>query len=143
MKATVHSLKIGLVAIGAVLIWACQAAEATIIYVSAGQSIQAAIEAATNGDEIVVAPGTYNEAINFLTRAVWLHSSGGPSVTTINGTGHYHVVQCILGEGPDTILEGFTIRGGNANGTTDPAKRGGGMYNASSCLLYTSDAADE
>src|SRR4030042_3272667 len=71
--------------------------------------IQAAIDASTNGDQIEVTPGTYYEAIIFNGKAVRLYSSGGASVTTINGTGHYHVVQCVSDEDANTILEGFTI----------------------------------
>ena len=92
-------------------------------YVSPGQSIQAAIDAASNGDEIEVAPGTYNEAINFIGKAVRLYSSGGPEVTTIEGAGlNSTVVTCNSGEGPGTILEGFEITGGDSY-------KGGGMYN--------------
>ena len=111
-------------------------------------SIQAAITSAVHGDKIVVAPGTYNEAINFNGKAVRLVSSGGPEVTTIDGTGHYHVVQCVTSEGPDSILEGFTIRGGAAGTgagggirirnssptiincivTQNSARNGGGVY---------------
>jgi parallel beta-helix repeat protein len=101
-------------------------------YVSPGQSIQAAIKDANNGDEIEVAPGTYNEAINFNGKAVRLYSSGGPYGTTIDANGAYHVVQCVSGEGANTILEGFTITGGNANGSTETDQSGGGMYNYSS-----------
>jgi glucuronoarabinoxylan endo-1,4-beta-xylanase len=92
-------------------------------------SIQLAINVANNGDQIEVAPGTYNEAIDFKGKAVRLYSSGGAAATTINGTGHHHVVQCVSGEGANTILEGFTITGGNANGSTNLDKCGGGMYN--------------
>jgi len=106
-------------------------------FVSPGQSIQAAIDGANNGDEIEVAPGTYNEAINFNGRAVRLYSSGGAEVTTINGTGHYHVVQCIRSEDADTILEGFTITGGNAASGADPNEWGGGMYNVNSSPTVT------
>jgi parallel beta-helix repeat protein len=105
---------------------------AVTYYVNPGDSIQSAINAASNGDEIEVAPGTYNEAINFLGKAVRLYSSGGPDVTTIDGSSAsyitYHVVQCVSGEDANTILEGFTITGGNANGTGSNAL-GGGMYN--------------
>ena len=99
--------------------------QATTYYVSPGGSIQAAIDGASDDDQIEVAPGTYYEDINFLTKAVRVYSTGGPAVTTINGAGHYHVVQCVLGEGPDTILEGFKITGGNANGTGSNSQGGG------------------
>jgi hypothetical protein len=98
-------------------------------YVSAGQSIQAAIDDASNGDQIEVAPGTYYEAINFNGKRVRLYSSGGPwSETTINGNGADHVVQCISGEDANTVLDGFTITGGVANGSW-PDNIGGGMLN--------------
>ena len=70
-----------------------------------GQSIQAAIDGASNGDEIEVAPGIYNEAIDFNGKAVRLYSSGGPDVTTIDGNGAYHIVQCVSGEDANTILD--------------------------------------
>jgi serine protease len=81
-------------------------------YVSPGQSIQTTINAATNGDHIEVAPGTYNEAINFNGKSVHLYSSGGPGTTTINGNGADHVVKCVTNETANTIIEGFTITGG-------------------------------
>ncbi len=52
-------------------------------------------------------------------------------MTTIDGAGHYHVVQCVSGEGPGTVLEGFRITGGNANGALSPDNHGGGMNNSS------------
>jgi endonuclease/exonuclease/phosphatase family metal-dependent hydrolase len=97
--------------------------------------IQAAIDDAGDGDEIQVAPGTYYEAINFNGKAVRLYSSGGPEVTTIDPKGiggAYHVVQCVNGEDANTILEGFTITGGNADGPDAADKLGGGMYNKNS-----------
>ncbi len=62
-------------------------ANADIINVGPGDSIQDAINAAMNSDEIVVAPGTYFETINFLGKAITLRSSDGPEVTIIDGTG--------------------------------------------------------
>src|SRR5262245_15837686 len=47
-------------------------------------TIQAAIDAAVDGDEIIVAPGTYHEAINFNGKALHLHSSDGPETTIID-----------------------------------------------------------
>ena len=47
--------------------------------------IQGAINVAANfGDEIVVAPGTYVEQINFLGKKVKIRSSDGPLVTIID-----------------------------------------------------------
>lgn len=93
-------------------------------------TIQNAINAAVDGDEIVVEPGTYTESIDFLRKAIYLRSSGGRRNTTIDGTGHLHVVQCVNYESSDTILEGFTITGGNASGDgTGSDSYGGGMYN--------------
>ena len=92
-------------------------------------TIQAAINAAVDtGDEIAVGPGTYAESIDFGGKAVRLYSSGGPDATTINGNGAFHVVKCATREGADTVLEGFTITGGNANDYF-PDNAGGGMYN--------------
>ena len=101
-------------------------------------TIQLAIDLAiTYSSQIEVAPGTYNEAINFKGKAIRLYSTGGPQVTTINGTGKgYHVVQCVSGEFLSTTLEGFTITGGNANGSP-PHNRGGGMYNDDSAPTVT------
>jgi hypothetical protein len=92
-------------------------------------SIQGAIDDANNFDEIEVAPGTYNEAINFIGKAITVrNTSGDPNDTIIDGTGNFHVVQFVSGEGTDTVLEGFTITGGDANGTVFPDNIGGGMY---------------
>jgi len=91
-------------------------------------TIQQAIDAAVDGDEICVSPGTYDESIDFLGKAVRLYSTGGPAVTTIDGRGEaLHVVRCASGEGPETVLEGFSITGGVANGDP-PDDSGGGMF---------------
>jgi hypothetical protein len=99
-------------------------------------SIQTAIDNAVDTDEIVVAPGTYVESIDLLGRAITLRSSDGPELTTIDGTGFFHVVRCVNGEGPDTVLDGFTITGGNANGPF-PDNLGGGMFNDASSPTVT------
>jgi parallel beta-helix repeat protein len=96
------------------------------------ETIQAAIDAAVPGDKIEVGPGTYKEAIDFSGKAIRLYSSSGPEVTTINGNEAYHVVQCVSGEESDSILEGFTITGGKAGGSSFPYNCGGGMLNLNS-----------
>jgi predicted outer membrane repeat protein len=102
-----------------VLAWAHLAMGANLWLVDAQgggdcTTIQAALDAARCGDEIAVAPGTYCESIDFRGKAVRLYSLAGAESTILDGTGHTHVVQCRGGEGPDTILEGFTLTGGNA-----------------------------
>ena len=92
---------------------------AVTINVPADQgTIQAGIDIAVSGvDEVVVAPGTYFETINFLGKEITVRSSSNnPANTIINGTGNLHVVQCISSETVNTVLQGFTITDGNANG---------------------------
>lgn len=103
------------------------AAGAGTINVGPGESIQDAIDAAASGQEIVVAPGTYLESIDFGGKAVTVRSSGGAAVTTIDAQGTGRVVQCTGGEGPGTVLEGFTITGGHADGAAFDDKHGAGI----------------
>ncbi len=85
-------------------------------------TIQQAINFSSKGDEIVVAPGTYNEVIDFSGKNIVVRSFGGADVTTIDGSGlNESVVTLVGGEGPEAVLQGFTITGG-ASG------RGGGLY---------------
>jgi len=96
-------------------------------------TIQLAIDDALGYDEIDVAPGTYNEAIDFLGKAITLRSAIGPQVTNIDAAGlNTSVVICRSGEDPDTVLEGFTITGGTGTNPGDGYMYGGGMYNVGS-----------
>jgi YD repeat-containing protein len=90
-------------------------AAADTIRVPADQpAIQLAIEAARDGDVIVVAPGSYFENVDFLGRAVTVRSEGDPRTTIIDGSSQGSVVTCASGEGPRSILSGFTIRNGRS-----------------------------
>lgn len=90
-------------------------------------TITIAINVAANGDEIVVAPGTYFEAINLNGKTLTIRSSDGPDVTILDGLGQLKSVVTIRnGEGPATLIEGFTIRNGNATFAA-PNDRGGGV----------------
>ena len=79
-------------------------------------TIQSAINAASNGDTVVVAPGTYVENINFNGKAIILTSSNGAAATIIDGNHNGTVVTFNHSETLSTVLSGFTIRNGFQNG---------------------------
>jgi len=87
-------------------------AQATILVPAQQPTITAAIAIATNGDTVLVAPGVYLERIDFLGKAITVRSSGGATVTTIDANQTGTVVTFATGEGPASVLEGFTVRGG-------------------------------
>ena len=73
-------------------------------------SIQDAVDAASTGDDITVEPGTYEEALDFGGKDLTVVSSGGSSVTTIDGDGaHSFAVRFESGESASARLEGFTL----------------------------------
>ena len=95
-------------------------------------TIQDAIDAAKDGDTVMVAPGTYVENISFKGKAITVVSTDGPDLTFIDGNQAGSVVLFALGEGPGSKIEGFTIQ--NGSGTyVHFANQGGGIccYEAS------------
>jgi len=89
--------------------------------------IQAAVDAAANGDTILVCPGTYNESQIFVTKRLTLQGSGA-AVTIIDGGGGFGVplqgmIRLIPGAGTgDLVFDGFTVRNPRAT-TSESASR--------------------
>ncbi|MHC5114890.1 MAG: hypothetical protein ACYTGP_10740, partial [Planctomycetota bacterium] len=109
-------------------------ASGDVIDVGPGESIQAAIEMAMDGDEIIVAPGFYFENIDFLGKPITLRSSHGASATFLGQRSADSVVKCVSGEGPDTVLGGKGPADENWGFTIwlGAALDGGGMLNIDS-----------
>lgn len=101
-------------------------------------TIQAAINASVNGDEVVVAPGTYREAIDFLGKRITVRSTGGAAVTTIDAAGlDKSTVTFKSGENQNSILRGFTVTGGTGTLVSGDYV-GGGAY-----LLFSSPKIEQ
>lgn len=86
-------------------------------------SIQQAINDADNGDVLIVKPDVYEENIDFSGKVLTVRSGHirdyndptlYPEQTIIDGGGSGSVVTFESGEGPDSVLKGFTITGGSA-----------------------------
>ena len=83
-------------------------------------TIQEAIDAAAEGDTVLVAPGVYrgdgNRDIDFQGKAITVRSAGGPRTCIIDSEGAYGEPHRGFyfqnGEESDSVLEGFTITGG-------------------------------
>ncbi len=111
-------------------------ARAADVLVAAGQSIQAAIDAAQSGDSILVAPGDYHEALDFGDKALRLVGTGGPDVTRIRATGlHRPVIKIFPAGATETLheeVEGFTLEDGEGvatgDGVVNPFDAGGGLF---------------
>lgn len=82
------------------------------IYVYQGQSIQAAIDAANQGDIIRVASGVYNENL-VVNKNVSLIGEN-PSNTIIDGSGTGRDVVVVASGTNNTRIEGFTIQKGDS-----------------------------
>jgi len=118
----------------------------TIIVPDDYSTIQGAIDASFNGDQIIVREGIYIEHINFLGKAITVRSidPNDPDVvaaTIIDGNQAGSVVTFNQGEAPNSVLSGFTVRDGKS-------EIGGGIYcsgsspTISKCIITENSAID-
>jgi parallel beta-helix repeat protein len=117
LRLSVLTKLILIVALAANLLSCASAHGQTIIQVPLNfPAIQSAINAANNGDTVLVGPGTYVENINFNGKVIIVTSSDGPSTTIIDGNHNGTVVSFNHSETAAAVLSGFTIRNGFKNG---------------------------
>jgi hypothetical protein len=98
------------------------------------QTIQEAINAADEGDTVLVGPGTYvgpgNRDIEVHGKSIVLLGSDGPAMTILDCQGRpgdpHRGLFIHEGEGRGTRIQGFTITGGYVEGRL-PANYGGGI----------------
>jgi predicted outer membrane repeat protein len=76
-------------------------------------TIQEALDVAQPGEEIMVGDGLYtgpgNTALTFAGKGIFLRSESGAGNCVINGEGEFAGFVFTSGEGPDSIVQGFSI----------------------------------
>ena len=93
-------------------------------------TIQSAMAASASlGDTVLVRPGTYLEAVNYLGKDIVLKSIGGPEVTTIDASGRGSAAVYLQSVGSGARLQGFTIKKGSGS-VNGPFAGGGGVHSS-------------
>ncbi len=112
-------------------------AAATIQVPQDQPTIQAGIDAAVDGDTVLVADGTWsgdgNRDLDFLGKAITVRSEDGYESCIIDcegGTANHRGFLLASDEGTDSVIKGFTIRHGSYYGGMSSDKFGGAI-----CLL--------
>jgi hypothetical protein len=119
-RGLVVSLAALIIGLGSVAPAATTVRAASVLHVPADYAtIQGAIDAAADGDTVVVAAGTYAESIN-LSKSITVEGAGA-GVTTIDGVGGDPTVSLYTQQTVTPAIRGFTITGGSST-------FGGGVY---------------
>jgi parallel beta-helix repeat protein len=130
--------------LGGIVLFAGTAAATERHVPSQYETIQEAINDCNNGDTVIVEPGYYYENLDFLGKAITVRSTDPNDPETVGDT----FILCYgrgfifdSGEGPNSVVSGFSIYGGNAD-------NGGAIYcNGSSptishCVIIESNASE-
>lgn len=101
-------------------------------------TISGAVAAASSGEIIVAGPGTYAGGVDLQGKSIRLIATAGPDETIIDVSGTPGSAVTIVGAGPGTELEGFTITGGTGTFEGDCPEYcfevGGGLHVKESVL---------
>lgn len=92
--------------------WGTPLAKSAILHVPLDHAtIQAAIEAAEDGDHVLVQDGRYEERIDFLGKAITVRAARDLAATIALPNRLRSGVLFVSGEGPSSVLRGFRIEG--------------------------------
>lgn len=112
--------------------WSSPASEAATICVNPGgtspclSSIQAAVNAASSGDTIQIAAGTYNEHVLFSTNLTITGAGAGSTIVDGTNSGTVFTIP-----GATVTISNLTIQHGSASAS----QPGGGIFNAANLTL--------
>jgi hypothetical protein len=146
MRTTSNSQVLQTIPLMLIMVLFCPLASGRVIYVDDdGQAdfdnIQAGIDAADDGDTVLVAPGEYviTEPITFRGKAITVKSEAGPEQTIIRmgtpaDTNRGSVIVFENNETVASVLDGFTITAGRGSWVASVSASGGGgiFFDASS-----------
>lgn len=126
--------------LAAALLGAAFAGAATIEVPADYATIQGAIDAAVDGDEIVVSPGTYAETIDIFDLSdLTLRSTDGAATTTIDGGSAGSVIE--ISDSPGTTIDGFTLTGGSSSEGAGIAIESSSSTTVTDCVVTGNAAA--